>query len=48
MLFRSLVLRHRDEQGADTSGLALQVAALVLAVVVFVGVALALVTPVLG
>ena len=43
-----LVLRRRDEQGADTSGLALQVVALVLAVVVFVGVALALVTPVLG
>lgn len=43
-----LVLRRRDEQGADTSGLALQVVTLVLAVVVFVGVALALVTPVLG
>ena len=43
-----LVLRRRDEQGADTSGLALQVVALVLAAVVFVAVALALAVPVLG
>lgn len=43
-----VLLRRRDEQGNDTSGLALQTVALVLAAVVFVGVALALATPVLG
>ncbi len=43
-----VLLRRRDEKGNDTSGLALQVMALVLAVVVFVAVALALVVPVLG
>ena len=43
-----VLLRHRDEQGNDTSGLALQTVALVLAAVVFVGVALALASPVLG
>ena len=43
-----VLLRRRDEKGNDTSGLALQVMALVLAVVVFVAVALALVAPVLG
>ena len=43
-----VLLRRRDEQGNDTSGLALQTVALVLAAVVFVGVALALVSPVLG
>lgn len=43
-----VLLRRRDEQGNDTSGLALQTVALVLAAVVFVGVALALASPVLG
>lgn len=43
-----VLLRRRDEQGNDTSGLALQTVALVLAAAVFVGVALALATPVLG
>lgn len=43
-----VLLRHRDEQGNDTSGLALQTVALALAAVVFVGVALALASPVLG
>lgn len=43
-----VLLRRRDERGNDTSGLALQTVALVLAAVVFVGVALALASPVLG
>ena len=43
-----VLLRRRDEQGNDTSGLALQTVALVLAAVVFVGVALALASPMLG
>ena len=43
-----VLLRRRDEQGNDTSGLALQTVALVLAAAVFVGVALALASPVLG
>ena len=41
-------LRQRDANGVDTSGLALQIAALEIALVVFVPVAFLLTTPVMG
>ena len=42
------ILRQRDANGADTSGLALQIAALAIALVVFVVVAFLLTTPIMG
>ena len=41
-------LRQRDANGADTSGLALQIAALAIALIVFVVVAFLLTTPIMG
>ena len=41
-------LRQRDANGVDTSGLALQIAALSIALVVFVAVAFLLTTPIMG